>query len=369
MWKKRSKPSLKDWLKMNKTAVVFSPKYYQHNPGVNHPESARRLGAIINELKKKPLSKSGNWQFVKPEKASLENVKLVHDIEYIRFVEAVCRSGGGLLDSEDTVASPTSFEVALYAVGGTLKAVDLVMEGKFQNAFALVRPPGHHAEKFRALGFCIFNNVAIAAEHLIKKYGLKRILILDIDAHHGNGTQEAFYETNKVLYISLHQDPTGFPGTGFIDEIGRGEGLGYNVNIPFPFKTGDLIYLKAVKEIAAPIIREYKPQFILVSAGLDGHYTDPVAELSLSLRCYQKVYEIIVNLASETCEGKLVSVLEGGYSLRFVGKIAAAAIAKMSGTPYIVSDEVLSVNRRVRRQGEKVIEEVKKVQRNFWRIP
>ncbi|MEM2972003.1 MAG: histone deacetylase [Candidatus Bathyarchaeia archaeon] len=353
---------------MNKTAVVFSPKYYEHNPGVNHPESARRLGAIINELRRGKLSKSRNWRFVEPEKASLENVKLVHDVDYIRFVEAVCKSGGGILDSEDTVVSPLSFEVALYAVGGTLKAVDLVMNGKFQNAFALVRPPGHHAEKFRALGFCIFNNVAIAAEHLIRHYSLKRILILDVDAHHGNGTQETFYETKKVLYISLHQDPTGFPGTGFIDEVGRGEGLGFNVNIPFPYGTDDLVYLKAVEEVVAPIIRGYKPQFILVSAGLDGHYTDPVADLSLSTQCYQKLYETIVKLAFETCEGKLVSVFEGGYSLKFVGKIAAIAIAKMSGAPYVISDKVPVANRRARRQGEKVIEEVKKVQRNFWYV-
>jgi acetoin utilization deacetylase AcuC-like enzyme len=353
---------------MSRTAVVFSPKYYEHNPGMNHPESARRLGAIINELRRSKLCKSKNWQFVEPEKASLEKVKLIHDIDYVRFVKAVCRSGGGMLDSEDTVVSPSSFEVALYAVGGTLKAVDLVMSGKFQNAFALVRPPGHHAEKFRALGFCIFNNVAIAAKHLIRQYSLKRILILDIDAHHGNGTQETFYETNKVLYISLHQDPTGFPGTGFIDEIGKGEGLGYNVNIPFPFKTDDLIYLKAVRKIVTPIIREYKPQFILVSAGLDGHYTDPVADLSLSTQCYQKIYETIVDLAFETCGGKLVLVLEGGYSLNFVGEIAALAIAKMSGTTYIASDKVPPVNKHVRRQGEKVIEEVKKVQKNFWRI-
>jgi len=353
---------------MSKTAVIFSPKYYQHNPGRGHPESAKRFRIIANELKRGTLSTSKNWQLVEPEKAHIEDVELVHDIEYIKFVKAVCRSGGGYLDLRDTVASSESFEVALYAVGGTLKAVNLVMEGKFNNAFAMVRPPGHHAEKFRACGFCIFNNIAIAAENLLKKFSLKRLLILDIDAHHGNGTQETFYETNKVLYISLHQDPRSFPGTGFIDEIGEGEGLGYNVNIPLPFRTSDLIYLKAVKEIVTPIITQYKPQFVLVSAGLDGHYTDSVASLSLSALCYQKVYEIIVNLASEVCQGKLVSVLEGGYSLKFVGKIAAAAIAKMSKTPYALNDKVSMPKERVKRQGEKIIEEVKKVQKAFWNI-
>jgi acetoin utilization deacetylase AcuC-like enzyme len=353
---------------MSKTAVIFSPKYYQHNPGRGHPESAKRLHAIVNELKNRKLSRSKKWRFVEPEKARIEDVELVHDFEYIKLVKAVCKHGGGYLDLGDTVASSESFEIALYAVGGALKAVNLVMEKKFENAFALVRPPGHHAEKFRASGFCIFNNIAIAAEHLLKKFSLKRILILDIDAHHGNGTQENFYKTSKVLYISLHQDPRSFPGTGFIDEIGEGEGLGYNVNIPLPFRTSDQIYQKAVKEIVTPIIRQYKPQFFLVSAGLDGHYTDPVANLSLSALCYQKVYEIMLNLASEVCQGKLVSVLEGGYSLKFVGKIGAAAIAKMSRTPYFLNDKVPPSKNHVTKQGGKIIEEVKRVQRAFWNI-
>jgi len=352
-----------------KTAVIFSPIYYRHNPGRGHPESARRLRAIVRELKKSKLHEVGNWQFVEPEKARLKDVKLVHGVEHIEFVENVCMLGGGILDVEgDTVASPESFEVALYAVGGTLKAVNLVMEERFQNAFALVRPPGHHAGKYCAYGFCIFNNIAIAAEYLLREFNLKRILILDIDAHHGNGTQEIFYETNKVLYISLHQDPRDFPGTGFINEIGEGEGLGYTVNIPLPFRTSDQIYLKATNEIVKLIIQQYKPQFILVSAGLDGHYTDPVASLSLSAICYQEVYETIVNLSSELCEGKLISVLEGGYSQNFVGKIAVAAVAKMSGAIYSTEDKIPATKKRVKEQGEKVIKKVKRVQNAFWNV-
>jgi acetoin utilization deacetylase AcuC-like enzyme len=353
---------------MNKTAVVFSPKCYLHNPGGGHPESVHRLRAIVNELRRGKLSKSRNWQFVYPEKASIEDVALIHDREYIRLVKAVCKIGGGILDSGDTVISRGSFDAALYAVGGTLEAVSLVMGKKFENAFALVRPPGHHAGKFRACGFCIFNNAAIAAEYLLKKFRLNRILVLDIDAHHGNGTQETFYETNKVLYISLHQDPRIFPGTGFIDEIGECKGLGYNVNIPLPFRTNDQIYLEAVNEIVTPVICQYKPQFMLISAGLDGHYTDPVASLLLSALCYQRVYEIMVNLASEICEGKLVSVLEGGYSLNFIGRIVAAAIAKMSEATYTLNDKVPATSRRVKVQGEKVIKEVKKVQGAFWNL-
>ena len=351
------------------TGVIFSSIFYRHNPGRGHPESARRLRAIVSELKRSKLQGVKNWQFVEPEKASLKDVELVHSTEYIELVENVCRLGGDFLDVEgDTVASPESFEVALYAVGGTLKAVDLVMEEKFQNAFALVRPPGHHAGKYSARGFCIFNNIAIAAEYLLKKIKLKKVLILDIDAHHGNGTQEIFYETNKVLYMSLHEDPRGFPGTGFIDENGEGKGLGHNVNVPLPFRTCDQIYLKAIKEIVRPIIQQYKPQFTLVSAGLDGHYTDPVGNLSISALCYQEVYGIIVNLASELCEGKLVLILEGGYNLDFVGKIAAAAVAKMSEASYNVEDRIPKTKNHVKKQGERVIKEVKQVQKAFWKI-
>jgi acetoin utilization deacetylase AcuC-like enzyme len=351
------------------TAVIFSPVYYRHNPGRGHPESARRLRAIVRELKKSKLQGVGNWQFVKPEKARLKDIELVHGVGYIEFVENLCKSGGDLLDAEgDTVASPESFDVALYAVGGTLKAVNLVMKGEFQNAFALVRPPGHHAGKYSAYGFCIFNNVAIGAEYLLREFDLKRILILDIDAHHGNGTQEIFYETNKVLYISLHEDPQEFPRKGFIDEIGEEEGLGYNVNVPLPFRTGDRIYLKAINEIAKPIIKQYKPQFILVSAGLDGHYADPVGSLSLSALCYQEVYETIFNAASEMCEGKLVLVLEGGYSLKSIGKLAVATVAKMSGAIYSMEDKVPVTKKRVKEQGEKVIKQVKHVQKAFWNV-
>ncbi len=354
---------------MSTTGIIFSPIYYQHNPGRGHPESARRLHAIVSELKKNKLRGVGNWQFFKPEKAGLEDVELVHDREYIEFIENTCSLGGGILDVEgDTVASRKSFEVALYAVGGTLKAVNMIMKGRIRNAFALVRPPGHHAGKYRACGFCFFNNVAVAAKHLLKIFKLKKILILDIDAHHGNGTQEIFYDTNEVLYMSLHEDPRGFPGKGFTGEVGEREGLGYNVNVPLPFQTTDEVYLKAINEIVKPIVRQYKPQFILVSAGLDAHYRDPVGNLCVSALCYQEVYETVVSLASEVCEGKHALVLEGGYSLGSIGKIAVAAIAKMSAVQYIVADNIPETKERVRRQGESVIEVVKQVQKDFWNI-
>jgi acetoin utilization deacetylase AcuC-like enzyme len=350
--------------------VIFSPVFYEHKPGRGHPESTERLRSIIRELKKDEHQGIGNWQFVEPEKAGLDTVELVHGIEYIEFVEKVCESGGGVLDlEEDTVTSPESFKVALHAVGGTLKAVNSIMRREFRNGFALVRPPGHHAGEYSAGGFCIFNNIAIAAKYLLSKIGLKKIMILDIDAHHGNGTQEVFYSDDKVLYISIHQDPRHFPGTGFVYELGEGKGLGYNVNIPLPFETGDRIYLRAINEVIEPIIQQYKPEFMLVSAGFDGHYTDPVASLSLSASCYQEVFEKVVNLASEICGGRLLFVLEGGYSLGFVGKIALATIASLGQTSYYdIADNPTGAEKSISEQGEKIINKVKTVQKKFWDV-
>jgi acetoin utilization deacetylase AcuC-like enzyme len=353
---------------MGRTAVVFSPIFRKHNPGRNHPESTQRVSAIATEIENMMEKSKATLQFVQPEKASIQNVELVHAIEYIRLVDAVCRAGGGVLDSQDTVTSPDSFKVALYAAGGTLKAVRLIMNREFENAFALVRPPGHHAEKFRALGFCIFNNIAIAAQYLIEEFELNRVLVLDVDAHHGNGTQQRFYETDKVLYVSLHEDPTDFPGTGFIGEVGKGEGLGYNVNIPFPYGTGDRIYLRALSEIVVPIVCQYEPEFILVSAGFDSHYSDPVGNLSLSALCIQQVYEAIVSLASRTCKRRLACVLEGGYNLNTIGQLAATAISRMTKTQSTVTDRTLTIKKNIESQGEKVIEKVKKAQRAFWKI-
>ena len=353
---------------MVRTAVIFTPKYFLHNPGRSHPESAKRLQVMVREVEESGLLKTENCSLIEPEPARVQDVELVHDVDYIKLIEKTCKSGGGILDLGDTVASPESFDVALYAVGGALKAVELVMDGKFQNAFALIRPPGHHAGPYRACGFCIFNNIAVAATHLLKRFNLERVLILDIDAHHGNGTQGVFYSTNKVLYISLHQDPRAFPGTGFVDEVGEEEGLGYNVNVPFPFRTGDQNYLTAIDQIVAPIIQQYEPQFMLTSVGFDGHYADPVANLSLSALCYRRVFEKTLNLASRLCNGRFVAVLEGGYGLNFVGKMAAAAIAEMSGTEYELTDKILTVRESVRKQGEKIIEEARNVQGSFWNL-
>jgi len=352
---------------MTKTAIIYTPKYLHHNPGPSHPETAKRLKVMMEALKSNRVLDEENCKIFEPDPAYIKDVELVHHPDYIELVKRVSASGGGVLDIGDTVASPESFEVALYAAGGALKAIDLVLAKKVKNAFAFVRPPGHHAGPYTAMGFCMFNNIAIAASHLLQRYNFERILILDVDAHHGNGTQEIFYSTDKVLFISLHQDPRGFPGAGFVDEIGEKEGLGYTVNFPFPFRTCDETYQKAFS-IITPIVEQYKPQFLLVSAGFDGHYSDTVAGLSLTVNGYMKTFQHILDYASRFCEGKLAVFLEGGYNLNIIGKIAAGVVAKMAEIPFSFSTESPQIDRRIMENGEKVIDEVKRIHSAYWKL-
>jgi acetoin utilization deacetylase AcuC-like enzyme len=358
--------------KVTRTALVFTPKYYEHKTGIGHPESPKRLRTVIKHLEESNLlSSAGNCELVEPALASEEDLELVHTKEHIHLVKRACEHGGGLLDLGDTIASPESFEVARLAVGGAKKAVDLVLTKKFKNAFALVRPPGHHAGPYYAMGFCIFNNVAVAAAHLITRLGFDRVAILDVDAHHGNGTQEIFYKTDKVLYVSMHEDPRDFPESGFADEVGAGKGMGYTVNIPLPFKAGDKEYFQALDQIVLPIIRQYAPQFLLASVGYDAYRLDPVAKLGLSAFAYASAFEKILGLASAFCEDRFVAVLEGGYSLRHLGRLVASTISKMANLPYVMEyrDPCSRLpGERTRKKAEKILKEVKNTQSSFWNL-
>jgi acetoin utilization deacetylase AcuC-like enzyme len=354
--------------KLVETALIYSQSYLGHKTGYRHPELPSRLKVIMRELKKNTILENERCTIVKPERISIKDLQLVHKKDYIQQIKHVCSCGGGLLDKEDTVVSTRSYDVARLAAGGAVKAVDMVMEGKVRNAFAFVRPPGHHAGPDYPMGFCIFNNIALAATYLQRRFGSERVLILDIDAHHGNGTQDTFYKSNKVLYVSLHEDPIEFPLTGFVDEVGEDAGKGYSVNIPLPYGTGDKIYLRAFNEIAVPIINQYKPQFILVSTGFDNHYSDPVGNMSLSAFIYTKIFDTVLDQATRFCQGKVVAVLEGGYSMRFLGKMACAVTAKMAGIPYRLKDKHQDTGIKVRRKGERTISKVKKIQSCFWHI-
>jgi acetoin utilization deacetylase AcuC-like enzyme len=354
---------------MVRTALVFSQIYYSHDTGPGHPENSDRLRVIMKELERsRVLLSSGGCMLVEPRQAKATDLELVHTPEHIQVVDRICRLGGGLLDLGDTVVSPQSFEVARYAVGGAVTAVDLILSNEAENAFSLARPPGHHAGRQYASGFCVFNSIAVAAKHLLKDFGLQRILILDIDAHHGNGTQEIFYDSSEVLYISLHEDPSLFPGTGFVDEVGRGEGMGFNVNIPFPFSAGDRAYLNAFDNIVAPIARQYKPQFILASVGYDGYQGDPIARLNLSATTFPLVFDRILGLAAKLCGRKFAATLEGGYNLRQMGKIAASTISRMAKVHYDLEVGSHAADLRAEKKAEKIIDEVKKTMSVFWSL-
>lgn len=351
-----------------KTAIFYSPIFLEHDTGSDHPDTPNRLRVIINELNRSKLLETGNCRLIEPKPARLEDLELVHEVDYISLVEKVCASGGGVLDLGDTVVSLRSCEAARLAVGALLDAANMVANGEAKNAFGLVRPPGHHAGAYYALGFCLFNNVAIAASHLIRRLSFERVLILDIDAHHGNGTQEIFYGTKKVLYLSIHEDPRAFPGTGYADEIGEGEGVGYTVNVPLPFRSDDEILRRAFREIVVPISSQYKPQFMLVSAGFDGHYTDPVGALSISGKGYDEIFSEIVLLSGQLCSGRLVSALEGGYSLNFLGKMVTLALAKMSNIPYVMKDNTPRSSPTTIKKAGQVINYVKRIQSSFWHL-
>jgi acetoin utilization deacetylase AcuC-like enzyme len=298
---------------------VYDPVYLKHDTG-QHVEAAARLEAIIAYMEKTELKEQ--LTPIKPRPATIDEIALVHQRDYIKEVEETARQGGGWLDP-DTVMSASSYEAALYAAGGLIRAVESVMGGEVASAFALVRPPGHHATSHHGKGFCLFNNVAIATNYALDKYRLERLLIVDFDVHHGNGTQGTFYDNPKVMYISTHEYPF-YPGTGHIDETGRGDAEGTNVNIPLPAGCGDAEYMKAFEQIIVPMARRFNPQLILVSAGYDNHWADPLAMMQVSVSGFGQMAGIIKGLADELCGGRLAFTLEGGYNL---GALAASVKA------------------------------------------
>lgn len=297
-----------------KVGFVYDPIYLKHDTG-SHVENAGRLEALISFLDHTRMTQ--RLTPIKPRAATIEELALVHEPQHIAHVQAMAKKGGGWLDP-DTVMSPGSYEAALYAAGGAIEATKAVLDGDVTSAFALVRPPGHHATPQRAMGFCIFNNIAIAAKYAMATHNLERIAIIDFDVHHGNGTQDAFYDNPQVLYVSTHQSPF-YPGTGSIDETGTGKAKGTKINIPLPAGNGDAEYLRVFEEIVAPAVTRYNPQLIMVSAGYDAHWNDTLALMMLSVVGIIKITRIIKQLADELCEGKLVFCLEGGYTSPVLG--------------------------------------------------
>ena len=290
-----------------KTGLITSNTYQNHNTGDGHPEKIDRVTVIIDNLKK--LNKK-NLIWKKPSKYKRELLENTHNKDYINFVEkSFPEKGLSFLDG-DTIISPGSKEATTDAVGSIITAIDGVQNKEFHNAFCAVRPPGHHAERNKAMGFCIYNNVAVGAHYLLEKYKFNKVAIIDFDVHHGNGTQDIFYDNEKVLYISTHQYPY-YPGTGDEKEKGKYNNI---FNIPLPAGTTSEEYLNAY-EFVLKKIKEFKPEFILLSAGFDAHKDDPLAQFELTSKDFYNLTKRTLNLAKLYCEGKVVSILEGGYDL------------------------------------------------------
>jgi acetoin utilization deacetylase AcuC-like enzyme len=291
-----------------KTGLITSDTYQNHNTGDGHPEKIDRVTVIIDNFKKLD-NKDLVWK--KPSKFDRSLLEITHNSDYINFVEkSFPEKGLSFLDG-DTIVSPGSKDATSDAVGSIIAAIDGVQNKDFKNAFCAVRPPGHHAEKNKAMGFCIYNNVAVGANYLINKYKLKKIAIIDFDVHHGNGTQDIFYDNEKVLYISTHQYPY-YPGSGTNDEKGKHNNI---LNIPLPAGTTSEEYLNAY-EFVLNKIKEFKPEFILLSAGFDAHKDDPLAQLQLESKDFYNITKRTLELSKQYCDGKVVSILEGGYDLQ-----------------------------------------------------
>jgi acetoin utilization deacetylase AcuC-like enzyme len=309
---------------MNTTALIADRRYLKHFAGRHHPERPERVAALTEAVESLPRE---NLKLYSPRAATPEELALCHRPEYIAKVERTSALEHYDFDP-DTHTCPDTWMTTALAAGGVLTAVEAVLDGEADNAFAIVRPPGHHALPGRAMGFCFFNNVAVAAQWLLKNRGLSRIMILDWDVHHGNGTQEMFYTSSNVLYMSTHQSPF-YPGTGHLDECGAGEGRGYTVNLPMPASFGDREYLFGFDELLIPIAREFKPEFVLISAGFDSHYRDPLGAMRVTEEGFAAMTRRLKRLAAEVCGGRLAAVLEGGYDLQALADSGRAVVDEL----------------------------------------
>ena len=312
---------------MTPTGFITSPIFLDHDTGLSHPESPERLKSIAARLKKSKVME--HLMSIEPRPAQRQELELVHSRGYIDSIKSRCENGVTVLDGGDTIVSPSSYSVALQAAGGVVRAVEMIYRREISNAFCAVRPPGHHAEADTAKGFCLLNNAAVAAKMAQKAHGADRILILDWDVHHGNGTQHIFQSDPTVHYISLHQHPF-YPGTGAKNETGKGDGLGATTNFPLSAGGGDEVYRDIFNNALPDIVAGFKPDFIILSAGFDAHVRDPIANMNVSTECFTEMTAVMATLATELCDGRLLSLLEGGYDLKGLSDSVAAHLGKLT---------------------------------------
>jgi acetoin utilization deacetylase AcuC-like enzyme len=308
---------------MGKTGLVYHPAYLEHDMGAGHPESPHRLRSIMQQLEQSGTS--ARLVQVAPRKAEDEWITQVHSSSYVASLNRHAPTSGRVSLDPDTLMSPGSLNAAYLAAGGALAAVDAIMANQVQHVFCAVRPPGHHAEAGRAMGFCLFNNVAIAARYVQKKYGLSRVLIVDWDVHHGNGTQHSFEDDPSVLFFSTHQYPH-YPGTGRATERGKGAGEGFTINVPMQAGEGDEEYHAIFLKSLVPAADDFKPEFVIISAGFDAHKDDPLASMGLTEAGYADLTEIVAGIAKRHAKGRILSSLEGGYNLRALAASVEAHI-------------------------------------------
>jgi acetoin utilization deacetylase AcuC-like enzyme len=309
---------------MSRTAVVVDKEYLKHLPGAGHPERPERIKVMLDLAGELDTRK---FAVIAPRGASRSDIEQIHDADHVRLIESTSTVNRYALDG-DTITSRDSFGVALLAVGGFLNVLDSIAAKESANGFALVRPPGHHALRNRAMGFCLFNTMAIGAEHLKRRHGAGRIMIVDWDVHHGNATQDAFYDDPSVLFLSTHQFPF-YPGTGAIHEVGAGEGQGYTINVPLPAGCSDREYLQVFQDIVATAAERFRPEWILVSAGFDPHQRDPLGGMEVTEQGFGAMARLLIDLARRFSAGRIAFLLEGGYDLAALRNSAAAVLTEL----------------------------------------
>ncbi len=351
---------------MRKTAILKNDLFLEHIPDFNHVESPDRLRVIYEQLAQKPLDEI----FLYPEFNPASQVSLAynHTPEHIMRLAGTAGKTFSSLDP-DTQASAMSYDAACLAAGAVIGGMEMIVNGEADNGFALVRPPGHHAEAERAMGFCLFNNVAVGAHYGLQKLGMDRVAIIDWDLHHGNGTQNSFYTSDQVLYVSTHAYPY-YPGSGGMLEVGAGAGEGYTVNVPLSGGQDDRNFAAIFKEIIVPITRQYNPDFIIISAGFDTYYGDPLGTMAVTEQGFACMARQLLDLANEICEGRLLVALEGGYNLQGLRDGVLAVLAEMSenqACPGKVDAETLQ---EIVDSGREVavIEQVRNIAKSYWSL-